>query len=61
MEPTVSDSSLVCFVGGAPLENEAIQAIFPIIDTFIAVDGGADHLLQAGVTPTAVIGDLDSL
>lgn len=61
MEPTVSNSSLVCFVGGAPLEKEAIQAIFPMIDAFVAVDGGANHLLAAGVTPISVIGDLDSL
>lgn len=27
----------------------------------MGVDGGADHLLAAGVTPAAVIGDLDSL
>lgn len=60
-EPIVSSSSLVCFVGGAPLENDAISAFFPTIEAFIGVDGGADHLLAAGVTPAAVIGDLDSL
>ncbi|WP_234417076.1 thiamine diphosphokinase [Loktanella sp. Alg231-35] len=32
-----------------------------MIDRYIGVDGGADHLLDAGVTPAAVIGDLDSL
>ena len=61
IEPIVSSSNLVCFVGGGPLENDAISAILPLIDAFIGVDGGADHLLVAGVTPAAVIGDLDSL
>ena len=61
IEPIVSSSSLVCFVGGGPLENDAISAIFATVDAFIGVDGGADHLLAAGVTPAAVIGDLDSL
>ncbi len=34
---------------------------FCLVDAFVGVDGGADHLLAAGVTPAAVIGDLDSL
>lgn len=61
VEPIVSSSGLVCLVGGAKLEKTAISAVFPLVDAFIGVDGGADHLLQAGILPAAVVGDLDSL
>lgn len=61
MNPIVSSSSLICLVGGASLGKTEISAIFPLSNIIVAVDGGADHLLQAGVMPAAVIGDLDSL
>lgn len=60
-EAIVSSSKLVCLVGGAPIANDAIAAIFKDVDAFVGVDGGADHLLAASVTPAAIIGDLDSL
>ena len=57
----VSGSDIVCLVGGAKLETREIHRISSFVSSYIAVDGGADSLLQAGITPTAVIGDLDSL
>ncbi len=60
-ELIVSRPSLVCLIGGAPLKKGAIAEVLPIVDEFVAVDSGADHLLDANVVPAAVIGDLDSL
>ncbi len=60
-EPIVSSSKLVCLVGGAPIADDAIASVSKGVDAFIGVDGGADHLLAAAITPAAIIGDLDSL
>jgi thiamine pyrophosphokinase len=60
-KPIVASNNPVCLVGGAPIAENAISAVFSLVDAFVGVDGGADHLLAAGVTPAAVIGDLDSL
>ncbi|MEO0930102.1 MAG: thiamine diphosphokinase, partial [Pseudomonadota bacterium] len=57
----VSSDSPVCFVGGGHIGNGPFAADFANIDCFIGVDGGADHLLAAGIKPAAVIGDLDSV
>lgn len=60
-ELIVSTSKPVCLVGGASVAKKTILAVLPFVDSFIGVDGGADHLHNAGVKPVAVIGDLDSL
>ena len=57
----VSDAGIVCLVGGARLDPAEICRISSFVSSYIGVDGGADHLLDAGITPAAVIGDLDSL
>ncbi|WP_373636676.1 thiamine diphosphokinase [Yoonia sp. BS5-3] len=60
-EIIVSSDKPVCLVGGAKIENSSFSADFPFVNSFVAVDGGADHLLRSGITPAAVIGDLDSI
>lgn len=51
----------VVLVGGSELGPQDLN-ILPIENPcFVGVDAGADHLLAAGITPVAVIGDLDSL
>jgi len=60
-DPIVASDNPVCFVGGADIADDAISAVFAHVAAFVAVDGGADHLLAASVTPAAVVGDLDSL
>jgi thiamine pyrophosphokinase len=60
-EPIVSTSKPVCLIGGASVAKKSISAVLPLVGGFIGADGGADHLLGAGLTPVAVIGDLDSL
>ncbi|MDX8348284.1 thiamine diphosphokinase [Cognatiyoonia sp. IB215446] len=57
----VSSDSPVCFVGGGDIGNASLAADFPSVSGFVGVDGGADHLLAARISPVAVIGDFDSL
>ena len=60
-KPIVASDKPVCLVGGAPVAENAISEISSIVSSFVGVDGGADHLLAARITPAAVIGDFDSL
>lgn len=48
-------------VGGADLAPEDLNILQKEGTTFVGVDGGANHFLAHGITPAAVIGDLDSL
>lgn len=53
-------SQVVVIVGGAALHPSALREV----DTdahILAVDGGLDHARAAGLTPTALVGDLDSI
>lgn len=60
-KPIVESYKPVCLVGGASIATDAISDVFSHVGAFVGVDGGADHLLAAGITPAAVVGDLDSL
>jgi thiamine pyrophosphokinase len=60
-EQIVSGLASVCLVGGVATSPSLISGINQQVDGMIAVDGGADSMLEAGLTPLAVIGDLDSL
>lgn len=57
----VSSENPLCLVGGATSTISEITDISQWIEGFIAVDSGADILLEAGIAPLAVIGDLDSI
>ena len=57
----VSSNHTICLVGGARVDDDTITSILPLVDQFVAVDGGANRLLAAGISPAAVIGDLDSI
>ena len=57
----VSSASAICLVGGAALTGTAFATVAPYVGGFVGVDSGADHLLAGGITPLAVIGDLDSV
>ncbi|QXT40919.1 thiamine diphosphokinase [Gymnodinialimonas ceratoperidinii] len=58
--PLIYKDSVV-LVGGAPVTGAVFDLVRKRADIFFAADGGADALLQFGVIPDAVIGDLDSL
>ena len=51
----------VTLVGGADLRRSDLTKALTLAPGLVAADGGADHLLQAGLQPQAVIGDMDSI
>ena len=51
---------VVVVTGAAPLDADAVAHIPPNA-IVIAADGALDHALAAGVTPAALVGDLDSI
>lgn len=51
---------IVIISGSAPLDAHVVEAV-PDHATLLAVDGGLDHALAAGLTPSRLIGDLDSV
>ncbi|WP_236019254.1 thiamine diphosphokinase [Fuscibacter oryzae] len=59
--PIVETTAGVILAGGAPFSAALLARAQGYADEIIAADGGADRLLRLGVTPRAVIGDLDSI
>ena len=57
----VHAESPVLLVGAGNPDPSDIVEIMALAPTIVAADGGADFCLAAGVAPTRVIGDLDSL
>lgn len=51
---------IVIVTGASPLADAAVASI-PEAAIVIAVDGGLDHALAAGLHPSGLIGDLDSV
>jgi thiamine pyrophosphokinase len=56
--PTLEGQTLV---GGAPVTIRTLEEALSRAPRLIAVDGGADAALAAGMVPETVIGDLDSI
>src|SRR5687767_4658379 len=50
----------IVITGGAPLDRRALAKL-PRDGFIIAADGGLDHALAAGLSPDALVGDLDSV
>lgn len=61
MAVIVHSSDPVTLVGGADLRLTDLTNALRFGPTLVAADGGADHLLRAGLQPQAVIGDMDSI
>ncbi len=57
----VHSSDPVVLVGGADLGPQDLNIPQKELTSFVGVDRGADHLVAHGITPVAVIGDLDSI
>lgn len=57
----VRSSETVVLVGGGDAPAEDLSAALAHGGTLVAADGGAAVALAAGMTPAAVIGDMDSL
>ena len=54
------NETVVVVTGAAPLDPSAV-AHLPPDAVVIAADGGLDHALSAGLVPTTLVGDLDSV
>lgn len=52
---------VVIFANGHLPDLEAARALLYADDYIIAADGGANHLMEMGILPEIVIGDLDSV
>ena len=61
VDPIVHVPSPVTLLGGADLDDTDLNICLSVAPSVVAADGGADHALRAGLTPLAVIGDMDSL
>jgi thiamine pyrophosphokinase len=59
--PVVAGTSAVTLVGGGVLRPSDLHAAMALAPVLVAVDSGADSVSAAGLTPKAVIGDLDSV
>ncbi len=59
--PIVVSQEPVTLVGGADIRLVDLTTVLKRAPTLVAVDGGGDTVLEAGLTPVAVIGDMDSL
>ncbi|NJM83401.1 MAG: thiamine diphosphokinase [Tabrizicola sp.] len=57
----VQSTNGITLVGGGSVTARDLRMAIGRAPEMVAADGGADRLLRAGLTPTAVIGDLDSL
>lgn len=60
-EPVVASDGPVLLVGAGPVAAQDLKYVHSLAPTAVAADGGASALLDAGFSPQAVIGDMDSL
>jgi thiamine pyrophosphokinase len=51
----------IIFANGSLADAQPVRRIIDPEDVLLAADGGTRHLLALGLTPSAIIGDLDSL
>jgi thiamine pyrophosphokinase len=59
--PIVQSTEPVTLVGGGPVPARDLRAAMARAPVVVAADSGADRLLAAGIQPSAVIGDFDSV
>ncbi len=60
-EIIVRNTASIALLGGAQIAPQLLNILQSKTSTFVAADGGAAHLLDAGLIPAAVIGDMDSV
>jgi thiamine pyrophosphokinase len=60
-EPILTGETAVTLVGGGAMGEDDLTRALAIAPCVVAVDGGADATVAAGLSPQAVIGDLDSV
>jgi len=60
-EPILCRDGAVLLVGGGETSGPALRAASARVSGIVAADSGADRLLAEGISPDAVIGDMDSI
>ena len=60
-QPILQSSYGVTLVGGGPVTGRDLRTALKMAPVVVGADGGANRLMQAGIAPQAVIGDLDSI
>ena len=60
-KPIVHENHPLTLIGGADLNGIVLNICLSQAPITVAVDGGADQCLASGMSPLAVIGDLDSI
>lgn len=53
-------SQVVVVIGGGPLTRHSVDQVRPDA-IVVAADSGLDHAVAGGLTPTVLVGDLDSI
>lgn len=59
--PIVQSQHAITLAGGGPFGRRDLALCLKRAPVAVAADGGADRMLDLGVTPAAVIGDFDSI
>lgn len=57
----MSEKIAAIFANGEFKKTERIKNIFLQADLIVAVDGGLNHIVNLGLTPHIILGDLDSI
>jgi len=57
---STAGTTVVVVTGAAALDGRAVAAVPPDA-IVVAADGGLDHALEAGIEPSVLVGDLDSV
>ena len=57
----VDISAAILLVGAGPVDHSILSDASTVTHAVVAADGGANTVLQAGLTPAAILGDGDSL
>lgn len=61
IDKIVSSFEPIALMGGMGAARGTIEAVSRYTSGWVAADGGARHVVEAGIMPRAVIGDLDSV
>ncbi len=62
VSPTIiTFEGLLVIVGGGTVDHDLLRDLYVSGGHLVGADGGADHIVAAGLMPEAIIGDFDSL
>lgn len=59
--PIITFDGLLVIVGGGTVDAELLRDLYVSGAHLVGADGGGDQIVNAGLTPEAIVGDFDSL